>query len=77
MTDHRRPAAAEAIASVLEETVTSVDPDLGFRFLLRLLASYDVAVTASQFARYREIGARFGFHEEYVAEEVSQRVRAT
>ncbi|MGW1917565.1 RICIN domain-containing protein [Streptomyces sp. NPDC002076] len=46
-------------------------------YALRLLASYDVAVTATQFARYQEIGARFGFHEEYVAEEVSQQVRPT
>lgn len=77
LADQRRSAAAKGITSVLEEMVTSVDPDLGFRFLLRLLASYDVAVTAIQFARYQEIGARFGFHEEYVAEEVSQQVRPT
>ncbi|WBO63817.1 hypothetical protein [Streptomyces camelliae] len=71
VTHHCRSAATEGIASVLEETVRSVDPDLGFRFLLHLLASYDVAVSETQYARYQEIGARFGFHEEYVAEQVS------
>ncbi|WP_225100636.1 hypothetical protein [Streptomyces sp. CoH27] len=67
----------DGIASVLECTVTSVDPDLGFRFLLHLIASNDVAVTETQYARFQEIGARYGLHEEYVAEQVSQRVRPT
>ncbi|MEU8591945.1 hypothetical protein AB0C59_33975 [Streptomyces sp. NPDC048664] len=68
-------AAADAITPLLEETVTSVDPDLGFRLLLHLVDRYDVAIGETQFLRYKEIGARLGFRGAYVTDQVSECVR--
>ncbi|MEU7027116.1 hypothetical protein AB0A60_10565 [Streptomyces sp. NPDC046275] len=57
---------AHAAAAAVEDVVRSVDPDLGFRFLLRILSAYDVPVDESRRRRYRDIAASLGFSEEHV-----------
>lgn len=52
----------EAITA-LEQLVAEVDPDLGFRFFLRVLKAHLVPITEAQYLRYHELGERFGFHE--------------
>lgn len=67
---------AGAVTDVLRATVTSVDPDLGFRFLLQTLAAHHIPVTRAQFARHRDIGGRLGCHQEYVTGRLERLVRA-
>ncbi|MEU0846844.1 hypothetical protein ABZ387_02590 [Streptomyces flaveolus] len=57
--------AAEAVAA-LDSVILRVDPDLGFRLLLRLLAVLTVPVTQDQYERYRTIGEQFGYGEHHV-----------
>ncbi|MEU3477215.1 hypothetical protein ACI2LO_00245 [Streptomyces sp. NPDC033754] len=57
-----------AVARVLEEVVTTVDPDLGFRFLLQLLSTYDVPVTDARRRRYEELAERLGHSPDHVGD---------
>lgn len=50
----------------LEQFVTEVDPDLGYRLFLRAMKVYAVPITTSQYERYLALGERFGYHEEVV-----------
>ncbi|WP_150259458.1 hypothetical protein [Streptomyces venezuelae] len=43
--------------------MTHVDPDLGFRLLLRVLKAYQITIGASRLARYRDLGERPGYDE--------------
>lgn len=43
------------VVRVLEDVVTTVDPDLGFRLLLEILFAYDVPVTDAQRVRYQAL----------------------
>ncbi|MGW5259009.1 hypothetical protein ACWERW_40135 [Streptomyces sp. NPDC004012] len=45
----------------LEQVVTQVDPDLGFRLLLGLLRAYSVPVSEERYARYVDLGERLGY----------------
>ncbi|MFB7931071.1 hypothetical protein ACFC4C_18405 [Streptomyces sp. NPDC056039] len=56
-------AGGAEVMAALEQVVVEVDPDLGFRFFLRVLKAHLVPVTASQYERYHELGGRFGYHE--------------
>lgn len=53
---------------VLEQTIALVDPDLGFRLLLRALSAYWVPISQARFDRYEALGERFGFGEFLVNE---------
>ncbi|WP_435970398.1 hypothetical protein [Streptomyces sp. Qhu_M48] len=59
-------AEVRAVAPVLEDVVTAVDPDLGFRLLLQLLSAYAVPVTGTRRARYLELAERLGYGPEHV-----------
>ncbi|MEU0402340.1 hypothetical protein ABZ318_19285 [Streptomyces sp. NPDC006197] len=59
-------AEVRAVSGVLEGVVTTMDPDLGFRLLLQLLATYDVPVTDVRRARYRELAERLGYSPDHV-----------
>ncbi|MEV7997198.1 hypothetical protein AB0O67_36585, partial [Streptomyces sp. NPDC086077] len=63
---HCQPVPATEAMAALEQVVRQVDPDLGFRLLLRLLAVLSVPVTPEQYERYRAIGERFGYGEYHV-----------
>ncbi|MFF7307851.1 hypothetical protein [Streptomyces sp. NPDC008137] len=56
-------AGGAEVTAALEELVVEVDPDLGFRFLLRVLKAHLVPVTESQYDRYHALGERLGYHE--------------
>ncbi|MFI1280546.1 hypothetical protein ACH4U5_07220 [Streptomyces sp. NPDC020858] len=55
------PRRISGVVASLEMVVAEVDPDLGFRLFLRSIAAYRVPITNGQFARYRELGDRFGY----------------
>ncbi|MGW1493061.1 contact-dependent growth inhibition system immunity protein [Streptomyces sp. NPDC002402] len=61
-----RPIPATTVLASLEQAITRVDPDLGFRLFLRLLVVLSVPLTEEQYARYETIGARFGYGECHV-----------
>ncbi|MFR9796978.1 hypothetical protein ACL02U_13870 [Streptomyces sp. MS06] len=65
---------ASALGAV-EEVVTDVDPDLGFRLLLRLLTLAAPYLTQEQYSHYQALGRRFGFGEHHVMEALEQLVR--
>ncbi|MFD3805114.1 hypothetical protein ACFWTC_16090 [Streptomyces sp. NPDC058619] len=51
------------VVRTVEKVVVHVDPDLGFRMLLRVLKAYQIPVEASRVERYRVLGERFGYDE--------------
>ncbi len=69
-----RTTATGGVAALLEDIVTSIDPDLGFRLLLRVLEAYEIRLTESQLSRYHVLGERFGYHEGQVADAVQELV---
>jgi hypothetical protein len=65
---HWQPVPAGKVTAALEQVVSRVDPDLGFRLFLRVLRPLSVPVTPGQYGRYRAIGERFGYGEHHVDE---------
>ncbi|WP_318212146.1 MULTISPECIES: hypothetical protein [unclassified Streptomyces] len=63
---HADAEAVRGVARVLEDVVTAVDPDLGFRFLLQILSTYDIPVTGDRRDRYRALAERFGFDADHL-----------
>ncbi|MEU7552627.1 hypothetical protein AB0B01_09740 [Streptomyces sp. NPDC044571] len=51
------------VVRTLKRTVADVDPDLGFRMLLRVLKAYQITIGESHLARYLELGERLGYGE--------------
>ncbi|KMO99437.1 hypothetical protein [Streptomyces roseus] len=51
------------VVLTLEKTVMDVDPDLGFRMLLRVLKAYQITIGEARLARYRDLGERLGYDE--------------
>lgn len=54
------------VLPALESVVTQVDPDLGFRLLLRTVSAYCVPIGQVRFERYEDLGEQFGFGEFHV-----------
>ncbi|WP_406082198.1 hypothetical protein OG468_32780 [Streptomyces zaomyceticus] len=63
---HADAEPVRGAARVLEDVVTTVDPDLGFRLLLHILATYEVPVTGDRRDRYRAIAAHLGFGADHL-----------
>ncbi|MEU9456345.1 hypothetical protein [Streptomyces sp. NPDC048277] len=59
---------SRTVVPALEQVVRQVDPDLGFRLLLRCVRAYAAPVTDEQYARWTALGDRFGYGREHVAE---------
>ncbi|MEW2161818.1 hypothetical protein AB0912_02295 [Streptomyces sp. NPDC007084] len=55
------------VMDALEHVVTHVDPDLGFRLFLRVLAALSVPLTRERYERYQAIGERLGYGEYHVS----------
>ncbi|MFF4019146.1 hypothetical protein [Streptomyces sp. NPDC001843] len=53
-------------ATALEQVVVKVDPDLGFRLLLRILQAVWGELTKRQYTRCLALGERFGYGEDHV-----------
>ncbi|MEV7448658.1 hypothetical protein ACWD6Q_10220 [Streptomyces nigra] len=51
MSPRWEPIPGTEAAAVLEQVVTRVDPDLGFRLLLRMLNVLSVPLTEDEYAR--------------------------
>ncbi|MEU9317798.1 hypothetical protein [Streptomyces sp. NPDC048295] len=66
-------AEVRGVARTLEDVVTTVDPDLGFRLLLDILFTYRVPVTEAQGVRYRALAERFGYGADHLDEQLSRR----
>ncbi|MEU2655478.1 hypothetical protein ABZ615_09145 [Streptomyces sp. NPDC007325] len=60
-TDHY--GGVRGVVPALRRVVTEVDPDLGFRFFLRVLKVYGIPITESRYLRYHELGEELGYHE--------------
>ncbi|MFG2511490.1 hypothetical protein [Streptomyces sp. NPDC048584] len=71
---HWQPLPAEKVITALEQVAARVDPDLGFRLLLRVLRPLAVPITRAQYERYEAIGRRFGYGEHHV-DEIEQLVQ--
>ncbi|MGW6577068.1 hypothetical protein ACWGAN_33515 [Streptomyces sp. NPDC054945] len=55
--------AVPDVLRTLRRTVTQVDPDLGFRMLLRVVKAYRLTVDASRLTRYQDLGEWLGYDE--------------
>jgi hypothetical protein len=64
------PGTTAALA--VEQVVTHVDPDLGFRLFLRLLRVLSVPLSEERYDRYRALGEAFGYGEYHVSDGVEQ-----
>ncbi|GHH24704.1 hypothetical protein [Streptomyces lanatus] len=72
---HWHPIPGAVVARALEQVVTQVDPDLGFRMFLRALVALGMFLTRARLARYKALGERFGYGEFHVTE-VDHRVQS-
>ncbi|MGW4345066.1 hypothetical protein ACWEL8_08280 [Streptomyces sp. NPDC004690] len=63
-----KPIPGAGALAAVEEVVTHVDADLGFRLFLRLLHVVSPPLTDEQYSRCRTLGRRFGYGEDHVAE---------
>ncbi|WP_340376794.1 hypothetical protein U5640_17900 [Streptomyces sp. SS7] len=63
--------------AALEQVVSQVDPDLGFRLFLRTLSAQSIPLSEAQYARYRRLAARFGDPRGHLTDEVEQLVGPT
>ncbi|MEV8529615.1 hypothetical protein AB0451_36825 [Streptomyces sp. NPDC052000] len=65
-TRHMDPTGS--VAEALDEVVTTVNPDLGFRLFLRVLNTYGTPITEGQYIRFEALGERFGYGEFHVVD---------
>ncbi|MFD6967698.1 hypothetical protein [Streptomyces sp. NPDC059979] len=61
-----RPLEGTTVMEALEQVVTQVDPDLGFRLLLRTVEVLRLPLTEEQYARYEVLGGRFHYGEDHL-----------
>ncbi|MEV5942301.1 hypothetical protein [Streptomyces sp. NPDC051994] len=62
---HRTDPAVLAMEA-LQEVVSTVDPDLGFRLLLTILNTYQTFITQDQYERFKTLGEYVGYGEFHV-----------
>ncbi|GLV87895.1 hypothetical protein Slala03_75840 [Streptomyces lavendulae subsp. lavendulae] len=55
-----------AVWNALEQVVNKVDPDLGFRLLLRALKILQLPITEAQYARYEHLSSDFQYNENHL-----------
>ncbi|MFI6448044.1 hypothetical protein [Kitasatospora sp. NPDC050543] len=70
---HALPVEMQGATRSLEDVVTTVDPDLGFRFLLQVLATYDVPVTDAQRTRYQALADQLGYSPDHLDDRLPRR----
>ncbi|MFF9847658.1 hypothetical protein [Streptomyces litmocidini] len=63
---------ALGVTPVLEDVVTTVDPDLGFRFLLQLLTAYDIPVSGAPRTRYQALAERLGYSLDHLEDRLPE-----
>lgn len=72
---HAHPLPGADVAEAVARVVAEVDPDLGLRLLVRLLAVLAVPLTEERYARFRALGERFGYGAWHVPEALELLVR--
>ncbi|MDX3457209.1 hypothetical protein PV396_35530 [Streptomyces sp. ME02-8801-2C] len=72
---HWEPIPGATALAAVEEVVTDVDADLGFRLLLRLLDVVSPSLTQELYSHYQALGRRFGYGEDHVTGKLEQLVR--
>ncbi|MET7754833.1 hypothetical protein ABZT27_08985 [Streptomyces sp. NPDC005389] len=72
---HARPLPGADAAEAVARVVAEVDPDLGLRLLVRLLAVLAVPLTEERYVRCRTLGERFGYGAWHVSEALELLVR--
>ncbi|MGI5447520.1 hypothetical protein ACQEVM_17390 [Streptomyces sp. CA-243310] len=60
------PLEGAAVMEALEQVVTRVDPDLGFRLFLRTLEVLQLPLTEERYAQYEILGSRFQYGEDHL-----------
>ncbi|MEU9037987.1 hypothetical protein AB0D45_24225 [Streptomyces sp. NPDC048352] len=72
-----QPLEGAAVMDALEQVVTRVDPDLGFRLLLRVLGILQPPLTEEQYARYETLAGRFQYSGDHLLFSVDHLVQRT
>ncbi|MFD8146753.1 hypothetical protein [Streptomyces sp. NPDC059708] len=60
------PLEGTTVMDALEQVVTQVDPDLGFRLFLRTVEVLRLPLTEEQYARYENLAGRFQYGEDHL-----------
>ncbi|MFJ7206970.1 hypothetical protein ACIQWR_25990 [Streptomyces sp. NPDC098789] len=60
------PVEGTTVMDAVEQVVTRVDPDLGFRLFLRAVEVLHLPLTEEQYARYEALGSRFQHGEDHL-----------
>ncbi|MGW2681496.1 hypothetical protein [Streptomyces sp. NPDC001436] len=72
-----RPLEGTTVMEALEQVVTQVDPDLGFRLFLRTLEVLQLPLTEERYARYEILGSHFQYGMEHLLFSVDHLVQRT
>ncbi|MFJ7961395.1 hypothetical protein ACIQ62_34390 [Streptomyces sp. NPDC096319] len=72
-----RPLEGTTVIDALEQVVTRVDPDLGFRLFLRTLEVLQLPVTEEQYSRYGRLGSHFQYGRDHLLFSVDHLVQRT
>ncbi|MFJ7157816.1 hypothetical protein ACIQUQ_23145 [Streptomyces sp. NPDC101118] len=72
-----RPLGGDTVFGVLEQVVTRVDPDLGFRLFLRFLQLLQLPVTEEQYTRYGSLAGLFRYGDDHLYWSVDHLVQRT
>ncbi|MFF3087606.1 hypothetical protein ACFVRB_21520 [Streptomyces nojiriensis] len=71
------PLEGPAVMDALEQVVTRVDPDLGFRLFLRMVGNLQLPLTEEQYTRYKVLAGRFQYAEDHLLFSVDHLVQRT
>ncbi|MFD5887173.1 hypothetical protein ACFWHQ_14500 [Streptomyces sp. NPDC060334] len=71
------PIEGTTVMEALEQVTTRVDPDLGFRLLLRTVEVLQLPLTEEQYMRYEALAGRFHYDEDHVHFSVNHLVQRT
>ncbi|MFE7516804.1 hypothetical protein ACFU8I_37095 [Streptomyces sp. NPDC057540] len=72
-----RPLEGTTAIDALEQVVTRVDPDLGFRLFLRTLEILGLPVTEEQYTRYQRLSSDFKYGADHLLFSVDHLVQRT
>ncbi|WP_392893135.1 contact-dependent growth inhibition system immunity protein [Streptomyces sp. LN699] len=71
------PIEGTTVMEALEQVTTQVDPDLGFRLLLRTVEVLQLPLTEEQYTRYEALAGRFHYGEDHLLFSVDHLVQRT
>ncbi|MEU6314875.1 hypothetical protein [Streptomyces sp. NPDC047014] len=71
------PMEGTTVMQAVEQVAAEVDPDLGFRLLLRVVEALRLPLTEDQYTRYEALAGRFHYGEDHLLFSVDHLVRRT